>query len=58
MVHMANTALSHKYAPPIVMMKTTVQVLLSVKTVTMTNNLCDVHKIIYYAAVYARGHFC
>ena len=44
--------------PPIVLMKTTAQVLLSVKTLTVTNNLCDVYKILYYAAVYVRGHFC
>ena len=39
-------------------MKTTAQVLLSVKTVT--SNLCDVFKnlILNYAAVYVRGHFC
>ena len=24
----------------------------------MTSNLCDVYKILYYAAVYVRGHFC
>ena len=39
-------------------MKTTAQVLLSVKTLTVTNNLCNVYKILYYAAVYVRGHFC
>ena len=44
--------------PPIVLMKTTAQVLLSVKTLTVTNNLCNVYKILYYAAVYVRGHFC
>ena len=44
--------------PPIVLMKTTAQVLLSVKILTVTNNLCDVYKILYYAAVYVRGHFC
>ena len=44
--------------PPIVLMKTTAQVLLSVKTLTVTSNLCDVYKILYYAAVYVRGHFC
>ena len=62
-----NTVLSRKDAPlrdnpppppPIVLMKTTAQVLLSVKTLTVTNNLCDVYKILYYAAVYVRGHFC
>ena len=55
------TVLSRKYAPPpppIVLMKTTAQVLLSVKTLTVTNNLCNVYKILYYAAVYVRGHFC
>ena len=51
--YLANTPL-----PPIVLMKTTAQVLLSVKTLTVTNNLCDVYKILYYAAVYVRGHFC
>ena len=30
----------------------TAQVLLSVKTLTVTSNLCDVYKILYYAAVY------
>ena len=44
--------------PPTDLMKTTVQVLLSVKTLTVTSNLCDVYKILYYAAVYVRGHFC
>ena len=44
--------------PPIVLMKTTAQVLLSVKALTVTSNLCDVYKILYYAAVYVRGHFC
>ena len=61
-----NTVLSRKYAPlattppppPIVLMKTTAQVLLSVKTLTVTNNLCDVYKTLYYVAVYVRGHFC
>ena len=59
-----STVLSRKYAPlrdnapPIVLMKTTAQVLLSVKTLTVTSNLCDVYKILYYAAVYVRGHFC
>ena len=45
------TVLSRKYAPPndnphsppIVLMKTTAQVL-SVKILTVTNNLCDVYK--------------
>ena len=62
-----NTVLSRKYAPlrdnappppPILLMKTTAQVLLSVKTLTVTNNLCDVYKILYYAAVYVCGHLC
>ena len=57
-----NTILSHKYAPslPIFLMKTTAQVLLSVKTLTVTNILCDVYKILYHAAIYnyVRGHFC
>ena len=61
-----NTVLSRKYAPPpprqrpqpIVLMKTTAQVLLSVKTLTVTNKLCDVYKIPYYAAVHVRSHFC
>ena len=44
--------------PPIVLMKTTAQVLLSVKTLTVTNNLCNIYKILYYAVVYVRGHFC
>ena len=58
-----STVLSRKYAPPrdnapppIVLMKTTAQVLLSVKTLTVTNYLCDVYKILYYAAVYVRGN--
>ena len=44
--------------PPIILMKTTAQVLLSVKTLTVTNNLCDVYKILYYATVYVPDHFC
>ena len=44
--------------PNSLMLKTTDQVLLSVKTLTVTSNLCDVYKILYYAAVYVRGHFC
>ena len=48
------TVLSRKYAPPppppIVLMKTTAQVLLSVKTLTVTNNLCDVYKILSLAS--------
>ena len=31
---------------------------ISLQTLTVTNNLCDVYKILYYAAVYVRGHFC
>ena len=67
MISVANTVLSRKYVPPrdnrppppsIVLMKTTAQVLLSVKTLAVTNNLCDVYKTLYYAAVYVRGHFC
>ena len=46
------------HPPSIVLMKTIAQVLLSVKTLTVTNNLCDVYKILYYAAVCVRGHFC
>ena len=39
-------------------MKMLMELTLSVKTLTVTNNLCDVYKILYYAAVYVRGHFC
>ena len=51
--YLANTPpLRDNASPPlIVLMKTTVQVLLSVKTLTVTSNLCDVYKILYYAAV-------
>ena len=42
----------HPHPPPPIVL-----VLLSVKTLTVTNNLCDVYKILYYAAVYVRGHF-
>ena len=31
---------------------------ISVQTLTVTNNLCDVYKTLYYAVVYVRGHFC
>ena len=32
-------------------MKMLMELTLSVKTLTVTNNLCDVYKILYYAAV-------
>ena len=56
--YLANTPPFATTPPPIVLMKTTAQVLLSMKTLTVTSNLCDVYKILYYAAVYVRGHFC
>ena len=68
-INSEHTVLYRKYAPlhdndppppppPNSLDETTVQVLLSVKTLTVTNNLCNVYKILYYAAVYVRGHFC
>ena len=58
------TVLSLKYAPlsdnpppPTVLMKTTAQVSLYVKTLTVTSNLCDVSKILYYAAVLCSWSF-
>ena len=54
--YLANTPPLEATPPPIVLMKTTAQVLLSVKTLTVTNNLCDVYKILYYAAVHVRGY--
>ena len=68
-IYYNNTVLSRKYVPlrdntpspppppPTVWMKSTAQVSLSVKTLTVTSNLYDVYKILYYAAVLCSWSF-